>query len=113
MTQRTIAPTDSDWTLQDIVDAIATDEETVIVARDGEPIAAVVPYADLLELQRLRQERERSAALKEYRALRSRVARKNLGLDEAQADDLSNRFSHDLIDDLASEGMLRFARDRR
>jgi PHD/YefM family antitoxin component YafN of YafNO toxin-antitoxin module len=113
MTQRTIAPTDSDWTLQDIVDAIATDEEAVIVARDGEPIAAVVPYADLLELQRLRQERERSAALKEYRALRSRVARKNLGLDEAQADDLSNRSSHDLIDDLASEGTLRFARDRR
>ncbi len=113
MAQRTIAPTDPAWTLQDIVDALATDDGSVIVVRDGEPIAAVIPYADLVELQRLRQAHEQVEALKDYHALRSRLAKRNLDLDEAEADELSNRFSHDLIDDLASEGRLRFSRDRR
>ena len=113
MTQRTIAPSDPDWTLQDVVDAIVTDDDSVIVVRDGKPVAAVIPYADLIELQRLRQEYERAEALQEYRALRSRLVGRNVDLDEAQVNELSNRFSHDLIDDLATEGSLRFARDRR
>ena len=113
MAQRTIATEDTNMSLDSLIDAMTSDEVPIIVARDGEPIAAIVPYASLEELQRLRRAHERAEALQEYRALRSRLVNKNLDLDEDEAGELSNRFSHELIDDLASEGRLRFTRDRQ
>jgi prevent-host-death family protein len=113
MTQRTIATEDTNVSLDSLIDAMTSEDNPIIVARDGEPIAAIVPYASLEELQRLRQAYDRAEALQEYRALRSKLMNKNLDLGEDEADEIANRFSHDVIDDLASEGTLRFRRDRQ
>jgi len=86
--------------------------DEIVVKSHGSPKVAVIPYESLVELHKLRRDKKRALALQRFRELKNRLATKNQDLSEQDVEDLSNRFSHEFVDDLAAEGKLRFERDR-
>jgi PHD/YefM family antitoxin component YafN of YafNO toxin-antitoxin module len=61
-----------------------TDRDGVIVQRRGQPVAAVIAYAEYEEWQRLRLQEHRQQALQELRALREEIQRNNPAMDMAE-----------------------------
>jgi hypothetical protein len=51
--------------------------------------------------------------LKQLRALREEVRAQNQDLTQEEAEEIANRFSRELIDDMAAEGKIVFERDLR
>jgi len=96
----------------DVLGDVAEGGDEVIVERDGRPTAVVIPFAAYEELRALREGRRRADALERLRSLRDAVRARNQDLSEEQAEAIADRFAHELIDDLASKGVVRFARDR-
>lgn len=109
---KVVSSNEVDGTLGDVLGDVAEDGNEVIVERDGTPTAIVIPFAAYEELRALREARRRADALDRLRSLRDAVRARNLDLSEEQAEAITDRFAHDLIDDLATEGVVRFARDR-
>jgi hypothetical protein len=62
---------------------------------------------------RARTEELRADAIKRLRELRTEVRAQNQDLTAEQAEELADRISHDMIDDLADAGIVSFDRDRR
>lgn len=87
--------------------------DEVIVESHGKPKAVIMSIAAYEEVQALREQKRRAEALSQLRALRADVRTRNQDLTEEHATALADRFSHDLIDDLATEGKVTFERDRR
>ncbi len=55
----------------------------------------------------------RAEALKRLHALREKVSARNQDLTEEQIEEIANRFSREIIDDMAAEGKIVFERDLR
>lgn len=65
------------------------------------------------EVQVLREQKRRVDILDRLRTLQERLSTRNQDLAEDEAMVLADRFSHELIDDLGTEGKLTFERDQR
>jgi prevent-host-death family protein len=87
--------------------------DEVIVESHGKPKAVLISFAAYQEVQTLREQKRRADILDRLRTLARRLGERNPDLTDDEAMMLADRFSHDLIDDLAAEGTLRFERDRR
>ncbi|HEV2107105.1 MAG TPA: type II toxin-antitoxin system Phd/YefM family antitoxin [Thermomicrobiales bacterium] len=85
--------------------------DEVIVEHHGRPTAVIMSYAAYEEVQTLREQNRRASVLSRLRSLEDRLGTQNRDLTEAEAMELGDRFSHELIDDLAGEGRLTFDRD--
>jgi prevent-host-death family protein len=83
----------------------------VVVENRGEPVAAIVGVEELKELRELREQKRRQEALEKLRALRTKVqAQLKHPLTEKQVAEIADRFSRELIEDLAKEGKVKFER---
>jgi len=91
----------------------ASNGEDVIVEADGGTKSVVISPEAYEDLQQARKLRRRTAALKQLDAIEQEQLERNKDLTQKQADELANRFAHEFFDELAAEGKLRFARDRR
>jgi PHD/YefM family antitoxin component YafN of YafNO toxin-antitoxin module len=78
--------------------------EAVVVERDGEPEAAVVPYADYQDAIAGR----RAEAVEAIRALRARIAARNEDLSDERIDEIGAQFRHDVIQELIARDGVRF-----
>jgi len=83
----------------------------VIVENRGEPVAAIVSIDDLKVLKETRERARQKEALARLRQVRARVQARVKGkLTEQEADDIANRFSRELVEDLEKEGKIKFER---
>jgi prevent-host-death family protein len=83
----------------------------VIVENRGEPIVAIIKVEELEALKDFREQERRKDALTRLRNLRDQVQAKVKGkLSEEEVENISNRFSRELIEDLEKEGKIRFER---
>lgn len=92
---------------------VSTENAEVIVESHGKPKAVLMSIESWNEVQELREQKRRADALDELRALRRTVRARNADLDEREAEELANRVSREIVDDLADEGRVRFERDGR
>ena len=85
----------------------------IIVEHHGKPKAVLISIAAYEEVQALREQKRRADILDRLRALQQRITARDLNrdLNEAAAMALADRFSHELLDDLAADGVLVFERD--
>jgi prevent-host-death family protein len=95
-----------------IVGKVQTGEYTeVIVENHGEPVAAIVPVTELEALRAVREQEKRQKALATLRQAREEVQARIKGkLTQKEVDEIANRFSHELVEDLEKEGKVRFER---
>ncbi len=96
-----------------VVSYVTDQDDEVVVESHGKPTAVVMSYAAFQVVQALREQQRRRDILDRLRSLEGRLAAQNHDLSEADAMALADRFSHELIDDLAAEGVLTFERDGR
>lgn len=117
-----------------------TDEE-LIIERHGKPKAVIMSFEAFEELREhkrradglarlyaIRDERARNGPLskppevsperraeifEQLEALRKEVSERNRDLTEEQIEEIANRFSRDIIDDMVAEGKVVFERDLR
>ena len=70
-------------------------------------------FAEYEKVKEVKEKERRHEALETLRAIREKQLERNRDLTEEEADALADRFSHELIDDLAKEGKIRLERDER
>jgi prevent-host-death family protein len=85
----------------------------VIVENRGEPVAAIVDVEELQAMRAFREQEKRKKALQLLREARTEVqARLTKKLTDEEAMAIADRFSRELIEDLAKAGKVKFERKR-
>lgn len=83
----------------------------VIVENHGKPVVAIVTVGELKAMEEFREQERRKEALARLRKVRVGVqARMRVKLSDQEVEDISNRFSRELVEDLEKEGKIRFER---
>ncbi len=96
-----------------MIDQINEQGDEVIIEDSEKRNVVVISMAAYEETQMLRERARQAELLERLRALEERIGDRNADLSEEQVMELANRFSREMIDDLAAEGKLVFERDLR
>ena len=88
------------WTLES--------NDDVIVESYGKPKVVIMTFESYQKILDLREQVRRQEALATLEALREQVLARNQDLDEAEAESVADRFSRDVIDDLAKEKKIKY-----
>ncbi len=83
-------------------------EKDVIVVSRGRPTVAILSYEEYRELQNLRERLRREKALERLERLAVEVRQRNSDLSESEAEELSDRFTRDTIEEMISRGKVRY-----
>lgn len=85
--------------------------EAVIVENHGEPVVAIVAIEELQAMKEFKEQEKRRKALAMLRQAREEVqARLPKKLSDKEAMQIADQFSHELVEDLAKEGKVKFER---
>src|SRR5688572_29829469 len=85
----------------------------VIVENHGEPVVAIVPVKELESMKAFKEQEKRKQALNLLREARKEVqARLTKKLTDEEAMEVADRFSRELIENLAKAGKVKFERKR-
>ena len=111
-TSRTMSSVDvkNDW---DAIVEAASEGEAVIVESHGTPKAVVISPEAFEELREARERARREEVIAWLDDFEKRQMERNKDLTQEEADALANRAAHEIFDELAAEGKLRFARDEQ
>lgn len=104
---RTIPAEQADETISDVSGWVRDNRAEVIVARDGEPEAVIIPYADYESFQAAKEQRRREAG-KTLRRLREEIAARNADLTDEEAEEIADQATRDAIQGLVDKGKVRF-----
>ena len=110
---KTVSANEAKNRLGSLLGYVSEHGDEVIVETYGKPKAVIMSYAAYEEVQALRGQAQRADALERLRRLQERTAARNQDLTEVAAIEIAERVSHELIDDLAARGEIRFDRDGR
>jgi prevent-host-death family protein len=110
---KTISANEAKNRLGSVLGYVSDDDDEVIVESYGKPKAVVMSISAYEEVQAMREQRRRAQAFNELRALRAEVQAQNRDLTQKEADEIANRFSHEMFDDMAARGDIVFERDLR
>lgn len=109
---RTVPPVESRQQWNALVESIATEGNAIVEGSSGEKVA-VISYEEFLAYQQERQKRLLEGAIARLEEMEERQSRRNADLSEEQVEELAERFSREVIDNLAAEGKLVFERDQK
>ncbi len=110
---KAVSTNEAKTNLSALLGYVSEQDDEVIVESHGKPRGVLMSFAAYQEVQALREQKRRADILDRLRGLQERLSAHNQDLTADQAMVLADRFSHDLIDDLAAEGKVVFERDRR
>jgi antitoxin (DNA-binding transcriptional repressor) of toxin-antitoxin stability system len=85
----------------------------VIVANRGKPIIALIGIDELRYVRECREQVRQKNALNQLKSLRARMQAQTKDediLSDEESTVVANRFSHELVNDLARQGNVRFER---
>lgn len=105
---RTVSASEAKNRLGSIIDWVVENEEEVIVENRGAPTAVIMSAAEYERMQALKEKARRTDALEQMRKLRDRVMARNRDLGPEEGDALADRFSREIVRDMAKEGKVRF-----
>lgn len=91
----------------------ASEGEDVIVESHGKPKAVVISPGAFEELRQARERQRREEAIQWLEDFEASYDGRNDDLTDEQIEELANRAAHEIFDELAAEGKLRFERDQR
>lgn len=80
--------------------------DDIIVESRGKPKVVIMPFAEYERVVRLRDEARRREALARLERLREKVRARSQGLSAEDADSLADRFTREVIQEMAEEGKL-------
>jgi prevent-host-death family protein len=84
----------------------------VIVENRGEPIVAIVGVGELEAMREFREKERQKDALARLKRLRARIQARLKGkLTDKDAQEIADRFSRELVEDLEREGKVKFEKN--
>ena len=89
-----------DWTLES--------NDDVIVESYGKPTVVIMPFVEYQKVLGLREQARRQQALAVLEELRRQVQTRNQDLDESQAEELADRFTRDVVEDMVAEKKTKY-----
>jgi PHD/YefM family antitoxin component YafN of YafNO toxin-antitoxin module len=98
--------------LHELIERVASTGAPILVAREGDPRAAIVTLADLADLRRLRIVESRRAALAELERLHAELGESNQGVSEEEAEEFGRRMGKE-INRAVARAHQRLTADRR
>lgn len=110
---KTISADEAKNYLDDWIALVNDDDTEIIIERHGKPKAVIMSFESFEEVKGLREKQRRAEAVRDLRALQEEISSHNRDLTEEQIDEIANRFSHDIIDDMVADGKITFERDLR
>ncbi len=110
---KTISADEAKNYLDDWIALVNDDDTEIIIERHGKPKAVIMSFESFEEVKDLREKQRRAEAVRDLRALQEEISSHNRDLTEEQIDEIANRFSHDIIDDMVADGKITFERDLR
>lgn len=100
---KTISATEAKNRFGAVMSWVLQNEEEVIIESRGKPQAVVMGFRDYQETKKVKDHLRRQEALTRLENLRDKVAVRNRDLNEEQALDLTDRFSREVIEEMAQE----------
>lgn len=91
-----------------IVDWALESNDDVIVESYGKPTAVIMSFGEYQKVLGLREQARRQEALATLEELRGQVLARNQDLDAAQAEELADRFTRDVIEDMVAEKKTKY-----
>ena len=110
---KTVSANEAKNRLGSLLGYVSDEGDEVIVETYGKPRAVIMSYAAYQEVQALRGQKQRADALERLRRLHERTAARNQDLTDEAAIEIADRVAHELIDEAADRGEMRFERDQR
>ncbi len=105
---KTVSATEAKNGLAALISWVKQSRDEVIVESRGEPVAAIISMADYEELKAQRERKRREEALASLREIGRQASERNANLTPEEVDELADRFSHELVEDLVARGLVRF-----
>lgn len=110
---RTVSAREAKNRLGAVVDWALANHDEVIVESRGRPTVVIMPFSEYEKVRALREEARRREALERMRELRDRALARNRDLAPEEGDALAERFTRELVEELAAEGKIRFQPEER
>ena len=107
---RRVSASEAKNKLGSIVGWVLDTQDEVIIENHGQPRVVIMSFAEYEKVQVLKEQVRRQVALARLRAVRERVRERNADLTEEQALELADRFTRDVIDEMAVAGKIKFER---
>ena len=108
---KVVSTTEAKNKLTSLVAWAAEHQDVVIVESHGRPRAVILSFAEYEKLKALLEQQRRRDVLDRLRRIKEPARERNQDLTEAQAIELADRFVREVVDDMAAEGKITFARD--
>jgi prevent-host-death family protein len=108
---RTISATEAKAKLSSLINWAIKNRDEVVVESRGTPKAAILPYEAYEQYKELREQARRRQLLAQLEELAAQVQTRNQDLSGEAADELSDRFSREVIEEMVEEGKVRYQRD--
>lgn len=105
---RTVSASEAKNRLGSIMDYVIKNKDEVIVESRGEPTVVIISVEEYEQTKALKERARREAALESLRSLRKKVMSRNQDLTPQEGEALANRFSREIVEDLAREGKIQF-----
>jgi len=98
--------------LSNFLQQVVNNREEVIIQKHGDPQAVLIPYSEYEQFNVWREQARRRQALAELQKLADEIHSRNQDLSPAKADELADRFTREVIEDMIAEGKIKY-RDER
>lgn len=105
---KTVSASEAKNRLGAIIGWVLQNKDEVIVESRGEPKVVVVPFSEYEQMKEIKEQVRRREALAKLEKLREKVRARNQDLTGQEADALADRFSREVIEDMAKEGKIKF-----
>ena len=107
---RTVTATEAKVRLGSIMKWISEKKEAIIIESRGQPTVVLIPFQEYEEIKALQEEERRRQALARLEALAERVGARNQDLSLKEAEELADRFTREVIEEMIEEGKLSYDR---
>lgn len=113
MVTRNLSTTEAKNRFSAVINAVADDDETVVVEQHGRPKAAIISMVKLEEYETLVKRERRKEAIEQLKELQRRVSARNTDLTEEQALEIADEIVRAAVDNLIKKGIIRYTPEEK
>jgi prevent-host-death family protein len=99
--------------LSSFVQQVVRNREEVIIENRGAPQAVLISYGTYEQYSKWRDQNRRQRALEELQELADSIQSRNQDLSETETDEMADRLSRDVIDEMVADGKINYDSGRK